>query len=343
MTYTHAHTPDCWLPTGCLSDLPAADTTARADLAARAADILRPAGAFARLDEAAVWLAGWQGTATPDVRKPSVLVLAGDHGVAQGDSGVSAYPAEVTRAMVAAFRADRSTVNALARRCGASVHVIDLGVGEPCGDIRTEDALTTTRAREIAAEVSAVVDGLDTDLLVIGEMGIGNTTPAAAVATALMGGTAAEWTGPGTGVDPSLVKVAAVEQALARTAGETDPLEVLRRVGGSELLGMAVAALAARRRGIPVLLDGYVVTASLLPLEVALPGALDHCFAGHVSPEPGHRKILDRLGKQPLLDLGLRLGEASGAMAAVPLLAAACASLVEVPTFAEWFAPAEQA
>lgn len=339
----HLHTDSCWLARGehCLSDLPQVDSAAVEALSARAADILRPAGAFARLDEVAIWLAGWQGTPTPAVHKPSVLILAGDHGVATGAAGVSAYPAEVTQAMVAAFRADKSTINALARQVGATVHVIDLGVGAPCGDIRLEDALTTTRAREIAAEVTAYVDALDTDLLVIGEMGIGNTTPAAAVATALMGGTAAEWTGPGTGVDPSLVKVAAVESALARIAGESDPLEVLRRVGGSELLGMAVAALAARRRGIPVLLDGYVVTASLLPLEVAAPGALDHTFAGHVSPEPGHRKILDRLGKAPLLDLGLRLGEASGAMAAVPLVKAACASLVEVPTFAEWFAPVQ--
>lgn len=337
----HLHSDSCWLPEGCLNDLPAADTAAAEALAARAADILRPAGAFERLDQAAIWLAGWQGTASPAVRKPSVLILAGDHGVATGAAGVSAYPAEVTQAMVAAFRADKSTVNALARQCGASVHVIDLGVGAPCGDIRHEDALSVERAREIAAEVSAHVNGLDADLLVIGEMGIGNTTPAAAVATALMGGSAQAWTGPGTGVDPSVVKVAAVEAALARIEGENDPLEVLRRVGGSELLGMAVAALAARRRGIPVLLDGYVVTASLLPLEVAQPGALDHTFAGHVSPEPGHRKILERLGKAPLLDLGLRLGEASGAMAAVPLLAAGCASLTEVPTFAEWFAPAE--
>ncbi len=337
----HLHSDDCWLPAGCLADLPAADTAAREALAARAGDILRPAGAFARLDEAAIWLAGWQGRPDPDVRRPSVLILAGDHGVA-ADGTVSAYPTEVTAAMVAAFNADRSTVNALARRAGATVHVIDLGVGAPCGDIRSTDAVSVPRAREIVAEVTAHVDQLDTDLLVIGEMGIGNTTPAAAVVTALLGGSAAEWTGPGTGVDPSAGKVAAVEAAVARVAEEADPLEVLRRIGGSELVGMAAACLAARRRGIPVLLDGYVVTAALLPLEAAQPGALDHCFAGHASPEPGHRRLLEHLDRQPLLDLGLRLGEASGAMAAVPLLAMACAALTEVPTFAEWFGHAPQ-
>ncbi len=333
----HLHSDRCWLPESCLSDLPRPDAEAQKALAGRAADILRPAGAFARLDEAAVWLAGWQGSASPAVERPHVLVLAGDHGVAGEGSGVSAYPADVTQAMVAAFRADRSSVNALARQVGAEVHVIDLGVGDPCGDIRIEDALSLERAREIALEVTAHVDALDTDLLVIGEMGIGNTTPAAAVATALMGGSATEWTGPGTGVDPMVAKVSAVEAAVARIGAESDPLEVLRRVGGSELVGMAAATLAARRRSIPVLLDGYVVTASLMPLEVAAPGALDHCFAGHVSPEPGHRRLLDRLDKQPLLDLDLRLGEASGALAAVPLLRGACVALTEVPTFTEWF------
>jgi nicotinate-nucleotide--dimethylbenzimidazole phosphoribosyltransferase len=173
-------------------------------------------------------------------------------------------------------------------------------------------------------------------------MGIGNTTAAAAVAAALGGGEVAEWVGRGTGVDDAGLarKRAAVEAAVARIAGLTDPIEVLREVGGAELVAIAAAVVAARHRRLPVVLDGYVVTAAALPVGVAEPAALDHCVAGHCSAEPGHRRLLDRLGKPPLLDLGLRLGEGSGAMAAVPLVAMACAGVTEVPTFAEWFGEA---
>jgi nicotinate-nucleotide--dimethylbenzimidazole phosphoribosyltransferase len=170
-------------------------------------------------------------------------------------------------------------------------------------------------------------------------MGIGNTTAAAAVAAALAGGETAAWVGRGTGVDDEGLdrKRAAVQEAVRRIVGVTDPLEVLREVGGSELVAIAAATMAARHRSLPVVLDGYVVTAAVLPLVTIEPTALDHCAVGHCSAEPGHRKLLERLGKRPLLDLDMRLGEGSGAMAAVPLLAMACAGITEVPTFQEWF------
>ena len=170
-------------------------------------------------------------------------------------------------------------------------------------------------------------------------MGIGNTTASAAVAAALAGGETAAWVGRGTGIDDATlsVKRAAVQQAVRRIAGVTDPLEVLREVGGSELVAIAAAVVAARHRSLPVVLDGYVVTASVLPLVLLAPRILDHCTVGHCSAEPGHRRLLERLGKRPLLDLDMRLGEGSGAMAAVPLIAMACAGITEVPTITEWF------
>ena len=175
--------------------------------------------------------------------------------------------------------------------------------------------------------------------LVIGEIGIGNTTVAAALSAALLGGEPATWVVRGTGVDDAGLarKRAAVTQATERVRAISDPIDIMREAGGTELTAMAAATLAARLRSIPVVLDGYVVTADELPLHVADPAALDHCIVGHCSAEPGHRRLLERLGKRPLLDLDMRLGEGSGAMAAVPLVAMACAGITEVPTFAEWF------
>ncbi len=321
-----------------LIDLPPADVTARAAVHDRAADILRPSGALAWLDEIAAWVAGWQRTDRPAVRQPAGLIFAADHGVAAATK-VSAYPTGVTEAMLSAYRDGRSTISAFARIAGAEVEAVDVGVGRPTGDIRYEAALEPGRFDSIVDAAIAAVDRLDCDLLVLGEMGIGNTTPSAAIAAALAGGETAAWVGRGTGVDDEGLarKRTAVQESVRRIAGITDPIEILREVGGAELVGVAAAALAARHRSIPVVLDGYVVTAAVLPLFSVDPTALDHCTVGHCSAEPGHRKLLERIGQRPLLDLDMRLGEGSGAMAAVPLIAMACAGVTEVPTFAEWF------
>jgi nicotinate-nucleotide--dimethylbenzimidazole phosphoribosyltransferase len=308
---------------------------------ARADDILRPTGALARLDDLAVFVAGWQRTPTPRIERPAGLIFAADHGVAaKGD--VSAYPTQVTAAMLAAFEQQRATVSALARSVAATVTAVDVGVGDPTGDIRHEPALTPERFDAVVHAAVEAVDALDADLLVIGEMGIGNTTVAAALAAAVLGGSGADWVGRGTGVDDEGLerKAAAVDAAIARitAARVIDPIEIMREVGGAELIAMAAACIAARLRSIPVLLDGYVSTAAMLPLHAATTHALDHCLVGHCSAEPGHRLVLGRLGIDPLLDLGMRLGEGSGAMAAVPLVRMACAAVVEVPTFTEWFA-----
>jgi nicotinate-nucleotide--dimethylbenzimidazole phosphoribosyltransferase len=320
-----------------LANLPEGDHRASQAVRDRAADILRPAGALARLDEVAAWVAEWQGTSTPAVRKPAALIFAADHGVAA--AGVSKYPIDVTAAMLAAYRAGKSTISAFAAIAGATVSAIDVGVGRPTGDIRVESALTHERFDEACAAGRQAVEQIDADLLVLGEMGIGNTTAAAAVVAALNGGDVTPWVGRGTGVDDDGLarKRDAVRMAVERTTGIGDPLELLREVGGAELVAIAAAIVAARLRRLPVLIDGYVVTASALPLQATAPGALDHCQFGHCSAEPGHRRLLEQLGKQPLLDLEMRLGEGSGAMAAVPLVAMACAGITEVPTFGEWF------
>ena len=305
--------------------------------------MLRPAGALQRLDDVAVHVAAWHGTERPEIACPVVLVFAGDHGVTR--AGVSAYPGEVTAAMLAAVRAGRATINAIARSVGAQLDVYDVGVGVPTGDIRVEPAMTAQRFDEIARIAAAAVDRVvdrGADLLVVGELGIGNTTISAALPAALLGGDVSAWVGRGTGVDDDGLarKQAAVAAAVARIAAPThriDPIETMLELGGSELVAMAAAVVRARQHRLPVVLDGYVATAAVLPLHLAAPGALDHCLIGHASAEPGHRRILDELGVEPLLDLGLRLGEGSGALAAVPLVRIACACVTEVPTMAEWF------
>lgn len=320
---------------GLPTSLPASDLLARTAVMERAARVLRPAGALARLDELAAWLAGWQRTDTPSVDKPVVVLAAGDHGVAR--RGVSAYPPEVTRAMVDAIRAGVATSTVMARTAGALVRLVDAGVGAPTGDITVEPALDEARFAELIELGRDTVAEIDCDVLVLGEMGIANTTAAAAVAAALAGGPVENWVGPGTGVEGDALerKVAAVGRARDRV-GQVAPGEALRQLGGSEMVVLAGACIEARLRSIPVLLDGYVVTAAVAPLAFQRSDALDHCLAATLSPEPGHRRLLDRIGMRPFLDLDLRLGEGSGGIAALPLLRLAAAAVVDVATFEEW-------
>lgn len=317
---------------------PAADESARDAVRRRADDILRPAGALARLDDLAVWVAGWQRTTSPRIDAPLGIVFAADHGVAR--AGVSKYPIEVTKSMLDAFATHRSTITSLAGAAGAKLRVVDVGVGRPSGDLRHERAVDAHRFDECVDAARRAVETADCDLLVLGEMGIGNTTAAAAVAHALHGGSADDWVGRGTGVDDEGLsrKRAAVAAGVARAAG-LSPLDVLAEVGGLELVSIAAALVAARTRSIPVILDGYVVTAAAAVLHAIRPDALDHCIAGHCSAEPGHRRLLARIGKSPLLDLDMRLGEASGAMVAVPIVRMSCAAVTDVPTFTEFFGP----
>ena len=309
------------------------------------AEILRPPGALARLDATAVWLAGWQRTATPAVTRPTALIFAGDHGVTA--DGVSAFPADVTAAMLAAFEQDKASVSAMARVAGATVRAIDVGVGKPTANIKDEPAMDHARFEECFEIGRHQVRETDTDLLILGEMGIGNTTAAAALSSLLLGRPAAETVGAGTGVEGDAIvnKRTVVDEAVARTSAagvdRSHPLEALRHLGGTELVAMAGAMFEARKRSIAILLDGYITSSTALAMHLIDPALTANIAAGHGSAEPGHRLVLDALGLEPLLTLDFRLGEASGAMAALPLVTMGCELVTSVPTFGEWFATAD--
>jgi nicotinate-nucleotide--dimethylbenzimidazole phosphoribosyltransferase len=316
-----------------LADLPGPDAAAQAAWAAREPQLTKPAGSLGRLEEISGWLAAWQGRHPPRIEAARVRVFAGNHGVTA--LGVSAFPAEVTVQMVLNFERGGAAINQLCRSVGAELQVIALELDRPAADFTRFPALDEA---EFCAAFTAGMGSVpaDTDLLALGEMGIGNTTPAAAIPCALYGGAAAEWTGRGTGIDgPGLARKTEVVAAGAALHRGHDPLELLRRLGGRELAAIAGAVLAARLQRIPVLLDGYVCTAAAAPLEAACAGALDHCLVAHASAEPGHRRLLDKLGKAPLLDLGMRLGEASGAALAIGLVKAAAACHSGMATFGE--------
>lgn len=322
-----------------LADAPPCDRAAIGEIDARISDILRPAGALARLDDTARWMAGWQRTGAPSVDHPAALIFAADHGVVV--EGVSAYPADATASMLAAFEAKKASVSAMAAVAGATVHAIDVGVGRPTNNLRVEAALSAPRFTEAFEAGRSAVRSLETDLLILGEMGIGNTTAAAAICAAVLGPDTASFVGRGTGIDDAGLETKArvVADATRRIATVTDPLEILREVGGAELVAIAGALVEARVRSTPVLLDGYIATSPALVLHQISPDLIVHCRAGHRSAELGHQLVLDHLDLDPLLTLDMRLGEASGAMAAVPLVAMACKLVTDVPTFTEWLSP----
>jgi nicotinate-nucleotide--dimethylbenzimidazole phosphoribosyltransferase len=304
-------------------------------VAQRQRELTKPAGSLGRFEELVAWLAGWQGRDMPTIDRPLVAVFAGNHGIVA--QGVSAYPAEVTRQMVANFSAGGAAINQICASFELGLKVYELALDMPTRDITQEAAMEEREAAgTFAFGMEAIADG--PDLLIPGDMGIGNTTIAAAIYHALYHRRAADWVGRGAGVDGAGVarKIAAVERAVAlHAAHRDDPLEILRRLGGREIAAIAGAILAARLQRIPVILDGYVVCAAAAILQACDPHALDHCIAGHVSAEGAHREVLRRLGKQPLLDLGMRLGEGSGGALAAGILKAALACHSGMSTFGE--------
>lgn len=314
---------------------PGPSDTARDAARERESTLTKPPGALGRLEEISAWLASWQDRHPPSVDNPHVVVFAGNHGVAA--RGVSAYPAEVTKQMVANFEAGGAAVNQLSRSAGADFKIYALDLDTP-----TED-FTQNPAMDEGAFITAFRTGWDAvdadcDLLAIGEMGIANTTSAAAVSHALFGGVAEDWTGPGTGVTGDALSLKAKVVAEAATYHRDtarDAIDILRRLGGREMAAMAGATLSARYKNCPVLLDGYVSGAAAAVLEVRLPGSLDHALAAHVSAEPGHRRLLDAIGKTALLDLNMRLGEASGAALAINIVKAAAACHKGMASFAD--------
>jgi nicotinate-nucleotide--dimethylbenzimidazole phosphoribosyltransferase len=328
-------------------DLPGGNARAAEAAADRQQNLTKPPGSLGRLEELAIWLARWQERESPQLDRVTVTVFAGNHGIA--GRGVSAYPPDVTAQMVANFSAGGAAINQIAKLAGADLRVVPISLDRPTRDF-TQGAAMAPDEFLAAVNIGYRAVPPDCDLLAVGEMGIANTTTAATLCAALLGGGALRWAGRGTGVDDEGLarKRATIDAALAfhrDTLGDIlgsipgdspgDPLAVAAALGGRELAAIAGAVLAARRYRTPVLLDGFVATAAVLPLARLDPAALQHCRAGHVSAESGHRDLLRELGLKPLLDLDMRLGEASGAGTAILLLRAALACHTGMATFAE--------
>ncbi|GGC73292.1 nicotinate-nucleotide--dimethylbenzimidazole phosphoribosyltransferase [Chelatococcus reniformis] len=316
-----------------IEDLPGPDLHAVEEVRARDGRLTKPPGSLGRLESIVEWLAAWQGRGQPAVNRPVVCVFAGNHGVVE--QGVSAYPQAVTQQMLENFAAGGAAINQICAAYDLGFKVFDLALDLPTGDI------TQTAALDEKACVATMAFGMEAiaggaDLLCLGEMGIGNTTVAAAIYGALYGGDPVHWVGRGTGVDDAGLarKVAAVEAALVTHRDHLkDPLEVLRRLGGREVAAAAGAILAARMQRIPVILDGYVITAAAAVLHALDADLIGHCLAGHCSVEGAHREVLERLGKKPVLDLGMRLGEGTGAALAAGIVRAAAACHNGMATF----------
>lgn len=323
--------------TGALARIGPADRQARAEAARTLDTKTKPRGSLGRLEEVAQRIAGIRHTSAPGRLRAAVVVAAGDHGVA--GENVSAYPQEVTRQMLENFDSGGAAVCVLARTAGAELRVIDAGVGVPTKNIATGPAMSRDQALDLVEEGIALADELardDIGIVALGEMGIGNSTAAAALCAAFLGVEPELVCGRGTGIDDLGLahKVEVVERALVANKWRTDdPLGVMAALGGFELAVLSGIALGGAANRQVVVLDGFIATVAALVAVRLAPQAVDAMIAAHLSPEPGHRRTLDALGLDPVLDLGLRLGEGSGAALVLPLLDASLAILGEMATF----------
>lgn len=327
------------------------DESVRQAAEERHTQLTKPVGALGMLEELGTWLAACQGQCPPrPLQRPRVVVFAGDHGIAA--KGVSAYPSEVTAQMVANFQAGGAAINVLAGVAGATVRVVDMSVAvdttagdrkvrRSSGAIDVEDSLSQDEVEAALAAGRAIADeevDSGADLLVAGDMGIGNTTPAAVLVAALTGTEPVAVVGRGTGIDDKtwMRKTAAIRDALRRAKPVTaDPVALLRTVAGADITAMAAFLAQAAVRRTPVVLDGVVSGAAALLAEELAPGARAWWVAGHRSTEPAHTLVLEQLDMTPLLELNMRLGEGSGATAAIPLLTMAVQVLTDMATFAD--------
>ena len=313
--------------------MPRVDDVARQGARTRQDSLTKPPGSLGKLEDLAVFMAGWRGTARPRIARAQALVFAGNHGVCA--QGVNVYPQAVTAQMVGNFTAGGAAINQLCRANGADLSVIALELDRPTDDFTTGPAMTDA---DCLAAINAGAAAVDTgaDVLILGEMGIGNSTVAAALCAALFGGDVASWVGPGTGSDPDGIarKVAAIKAGLLRHQG-LDAGHVLAALGGREQAAICGAVLAARAARIPVILDGFICSAAAAVLYAAEPALLDHCLVGHASAEPGHRHLLAAINKHAILEFDMRLGEGSGAALALGILRAALECHNGMATFGE--------
>ncbi|RRC97128.1 nicotinate-nucleotide--dimethylbenzimidazole phosphoribosyltransferase [Amphritea balenae] len=320
----------------------------------RQMQLTKPPGSLGRLEDVAVRLSAMQGSEKPSAEKINITIFAADHGVVA--AGVSAFPQEVTVQMVANFSAGGAAISVLAKTLGASLQVVDVGTvtdpgtmpgvisrraGHGTGNLHKQDAMTSEQlaiAMNAGREAVLQAKEMAADLFIGGDMGIGNTTPAAAIACALLGADPVDLAGPGTGLDAEGVshKAQVLQQALQRYEGlESEPLKVLRCLGGFEIAALTGAYISCAQQGLPVLVDGYITTAAALVAVKLQPGVKDWLIFSHRSAEPGHKAMLEALDAEPLLDMGMRLGEGSGAATAVPMLRVACDLHNGMATFAD--------
>ena len=319
-----------------INNLPAANGKIKNQAFARQNQLTKPPGSLGKLETVAVWMAGWQGVEKPEINKGQCLVFAGNHGVVA--QNISSFPAEVTSQMVAIFAAGGAAINQLCAEANLTLTVTEIELERPTNDLSQGSAMTEAEVLE-AMNIGASKIDEDCDYIVVGEMGIGNTTAAAALCMARFGGDAPRWVGPGTGLDDDGVahKANIIAQAI-ETQGKTEanPVALLAGFGGRELAAIAGAVLAARMRSIPVMLDGFISTAAAAALTAdGKLDVLDHTVISHMSAEPGHLRLAVALRKQPLIDLGMRLGEASGGAVATLIVRAALATHNGMATFAE--------
>ncbi len=316
-----------------LTAVPDGDEAAVAAVRRRDAELTKPAGSLGRLEELVEFLARWQHRQTPRLENPMVTIFAGNHGVA--DQGVSAFPQDVTAQMVANFTNGGAAISQICGLHEINLRVFELALELPTGDITQEAALDDQMCAATIAYGMEAVAGKP-DIIGLGEMGIGNTTIAAAIFAALYGGTGADWAGRGTGVDDAgyARKVNAIDQALALHQDALDhPLSILARLGGREVAAMLGALIAARHQKVPVVIDGYVATATAAIAHAVNPEAIDHCLFAHVTSEGAHARVLEHMGKAPLLDLGMHLGEGTGAALGVVLAKTALHLHTNMATF----------
>jgi len=318
-----------------LATPPAANAVARARAEARNGQLTKPPAALGRLEELAIWTAGWQGKDRPAINAPQIAIFAGNHGVAA--KGVSAFPAEVTAQMVMNFEAGGAAINQLAKLHDARMDVHAIRLETPTADYTQGPAMSEADLVE-ALQIGWNSLSDDTDLLIVGEMGIGNTTSAAGLATCLIGGAAEDWVGRGTGVADAgvVLKAEVIGQALAANKALcSTPMGAIQALGGREIAAMAGAMAAARMRSVPVLLDGFIASSAALVLHTLNADLTAHMQAAHVSDERAHTHMLAHLGLSPILDLSMRLGEGSGAGVALGILKAAVACHSGMSTFAD--------
>ncbi len=313
---------------------PEGDEAAVEAIRARDRQLTKPPGSLGELETLVEFLGRWQGKATPTLDNPMVAIFAGNHGVT--DQGVSAFPREVTAQMVANFTAGGAAVSQICQLHEFNLRVFELALDLPTGDITRTAAMDDRMCAATVAYGMEAIAGKP-DLLAIGEMGIGNTTVAAAIYAALYGGSGADWVGRGTGVDDAGLarKADAVDRAVAlHKDALDDPLAVLARLGGREIAAMFGAIIAARQQRIPVIVDGFVATSAAAIAHAANPSSIDHCIFGHVSAEHAHARVLEKLGRRPFLNLGMRLGEGSGAALAAVIVKTALHLHKNMATFA---------